>query len=84
MEAAHEEGCHDIPYSIVTLIKQVTLEPCRNILQFCRNIRNEDIRRTLSQQENGKTMRQCACDKVFYVATNISTKDKTKAYFMSR
>ena len=33
--------------------------------------------------ENGKTMKQCACDKVFYVATDISTKDKTKADFMS-
>ena len=32
---------------------------------------------------NGKTMRQCACDKVFYVATDISTKNKTKADFMS-
>ena len=29
--------------------------------------------------ENGKTMKQCACDKVLYVVTNISTKDKTKA-----
>ena len=34
--------------------------------------------------ENGKTMKQYACDKVFYVATYISTKDKTKADFMSR
>ena len=33
--------------------------------------------------ENGKTMRQCAYDKVFYVATDISTKDKIKADFMS-
>ena len=33
--------------------------------------------------ENGKTMKQCACDKVFYVATDISTKDKTKADFIS-
>ena len=33
---------------------------------------------------NGKTMRQCAWDKVFYVETNISTKNKTKADFMSR
>ena len=32
--------------------------------------------------ENGKTMQQWACDKVFYVATNISTKDKTNADFM--
>ena len=34
--------------------------------------------------ENGKTMRQCVCDKVFYVTIDISTKDKTKANFMSR
>ena len=34
--------------------------------------------------ENGKTMRQCACDKVFYVAKDISTKEKTKADFISR
>ena len=34
--------------------------------------------------ENGKTMKQCPCNKVFYVATDISTKDKTKADFMSR
>ena len=34
--------------------------------------------------ENGKTMEQCACDKVFYVAIGISTKDKTKADFVSR
>ena len=34
--------------------------------------------------ENGKTMKQCACDKVFYVAIDISTKDKTKVDFMSR
>ena len=34
--------------------------------------------------ENGKTMRQCACDKIFYVATDISTKDKTKANFTSQ
>ena len=34
--------------------------------------------------ENGKTMKQCAYDKVFYVATDISTKDKTKADFMSK
>ena len=33
--------------------------------------------------ENGKTMKQCACDKVFYVVTDISTKDKTKVDFMS-
>ena len=34
--------------------------------------------------ENGKTMKQCASDKVFYVATDISTKDKTNADFMSQ
>ena len=34
--------------------------------------------------ENGKTMKQCAYDKFFYVTTNISTKDKTKADFLSR
>ena len=34
--------------------------------------------------ENGKTMKQCACDKVFYIEIDISTKDKTKADFMSR
>ena len=34
--------------------------------------------------ENGKTMKQCAYDKVLYVAIDISTKDKTKADFMSR
>ena len=34
--------------------------------------------------ENGKTMTQCACDKVFYVTTDISTKEKTKADFISR
>ena len=88
---AHKEECRGILYSIVTLIKQMALEPCRNILQLCRDIRNEGIRRTLSRQkitlsrkENGKTMRQCAYDKVFYVATDITTKDKTKADFMSR
>ena len=34
--------------------------------------------------ENDKTMKQCACDKVFYVATDISTKDKTKTDFIPR
>ena len=29
-------------------------------------------------------MRQCAYDKFFYVASNISTKDKTKVDFMSQ
>ena len=33
---------------------------------------------------NGKSMRQCTYNKAFYVATDISTKDKTKANFMSR
>ena len=41
---AKEEECCDIPYSVVTLIKQMALEPCRNILQLCRDIKNEDIR----------------------------------------
>ena len=34
--------------------------------------------------ENRKTMKQCVCNKVFYVATAISTKDKTKEDFMSQ
>ena len=34
--------------------------------------------------ENGKTIKQCACNKFFYVAIDISTKDKTKEDFMSR
>ena len=33
--------------------------------------------------ENGKTMKQCAYDKVFYVAINISTKDTTNADFVT-
>ena len=91
MGTTHEEECRDIPYSVATLIKQMALEPCRNILQFYRDIRNEvnqmnsvATKDNSIATENGKTMEQCACDKVFYVAKKISTKDKTRADFMSR
>ena len=42
--AAYEEECRDIPYSVATLIKQMALEPCRNILKFYRDIRNKVIK----------------------------------------
>ena len=41
---AHEEECCDIPYTVMTLIKKMALEPCHNILQLCHDIRNKDIR----------------------------------------
>ena len=88
---AHEEECRDIPYSVVTLIKQMALELSHDISKSSRDIKKRShrmnsvaIKDNYVAIENGKTMQQCACDKVFYVATDISTKDKTKADFMSR
>ena len=67
----HEEECRDIPKFFATLIKQMAAELRRDISN-------------LTRQEKGKIMKQCACHKVFYVATDISTKDKTKENFMSQ
>ena len=35
----HEEECRDIPYSLMTLIKQMAVELCRDISQLCRDVK---------------------------------------------
>ena len=74
-----------------TLIKQMALEPCHDILKSShdRKKRSHQMNSIVTKDnsivtENGKTMQHCACDKVFYVVVVISTKDKTKVDFISR
>ena len=73
----HSLLCHDIDLAngIETLSQHLTilLRPKKRSHQM-----------NFIAIENGKTMKQFVYNKVFYVATVISIKDKTKADFMSR
>ena len=81
---AHKEECHDIDQTndIGALSQHLTIllrhQKRRHQMNFAATKDNYVATR------NEKTMRQCAYNKVFYVATDISTKDKTKADFMSQ
>ena len=83
MGAAHEEESRDFPYYVVTLIKQMSFETCHDIKKQSHQMNSVSTKDNSITIKMAKKMKQCACDKVFYIATDISTKDKAKADFMS-